>query len=329
MTTRRTILRATLASIVLASVAPLVQGQTRPRRIGFMLPGEPSYYVQQLDAFRVGMRELGYAEGRDYAIEQRFGQNDFARFPAFAAELLALKVDVIVAPSTPTAMAARKATREIPILIVTADNPVGSGLAATLARPGGNVTGLTQGVASELYTKRLDLLRQLLPGMRRVGFLYNPDTANDALSLRQFESDCSKLELKSVRAPVRKAEEIAAAFTTLQRDQAQGLMVTATSTNNAWRESIIEHAAKHRLPGVYPSIIYAESGGLISYGASYPDLYRRAAAYVDKIFKGAKPGDLPIEQPIKFELFINLKTAKALGVTIPQSVLVSADRVIE
>ena len=328
MTTRRTILRATLASIALASVAPRVQGQTRPRRIGFLLENEQSIYVHRFDAFKAGMRELGYVEGRDYAIEHRFAQNDLARLPALAAELLALKVAVIVAPATPSAVAARKATREIPILIVNVGDPVGSGLAATLSRPGGNVTGLSS-VSVELYTKRLDLLRQILPNMRRVGLLYYPDNANDVLGLRRFESDCSKLQFKSVPAPVRKPEEIAAAFNTLKRDQAQGLMVTSTSTNLAWRESIIEHAAKHRLPAVYGLSPYAESGGLISYGANYTDLYRRAAAYADKIFKGAKPGDLPIEQPNKFELVINLRTAKALGVTIPQSILVSADRVIE
>ena len=199
MNTRRNLLRATLASIALASVAPRVQGQTRPRRIGFLWESEQSDYVQRIDAFKAGMRELGYAEGRDYVIEHRSAQNDLARLPALAAELVALKVDVIVSSGTPSAVAAHKATREIPILIVTVGDPVGSGLAATLRRPGGNVTGLTS-ITTELITKRLDLLRQIVPGMRRVGFLYNPDNAANALGLRQFESDCGKLELKSIRA---------------------------------------------------------------------------------------------------------------------------------
>ncbi len=258
-------------------------------------------YVQRIDAFNAGMRELGYAEGKDYAIEHRSAENDLARLPALAAELLALKVDVIVPSGTPSAVAARNATREIPILIVTVGDPVGSGLAASLRRPGGNVTGLTN-LASDLVTKHLDLLRQILPDMRRVGFLYNPDNAANVLGLKQFESDCGKLGFNSIRAPVRKAEDIATAFNTLKRDKAQGMIVTAASSNIAWRESIIEHAAKHRLPAIYGENLFAESGGLLSYAANFPDLYRRAAAYADKIFKGAKPGDLPIEQPTKFEL---------------------------
>jgi putative ABC transport system substrate-binding protein len=329
MINRRKLLITFGASALIAPLGSFAQQQGKVWRIGFLLDGEQSDYVQRLDAFKAGMRELGYTEGRDYAIEQRAAQTDLARLPALVAELLALKVDMIVAPSTPPALAARNATREIPILIATAGNPVGNGLAASLSRPGGNVTGLTQDVGTDLYTKRLDLLRQIVPGMRRVGFLYDPDNAANTLGLRQFESDCGKLGFKSVRAPVRKAEEIAAAFNTLQRDKAQGLIVTPASTNIARRDSIIENAAKHRLPSVYSVGIFAESGGLISYGANLPDLYRRVAAYADKVFKGAKPGDLPIEQPIKFEMVINLKTAKVLGIKIPNLILVRADKVIE
>jgi putative ABC transport system substrate-binding protein len=307
----------------------LSQQQGKIWRIGFLWQLEQSDYVKQIDAFKAGMRALGYAEGRDYVIEQRSAQNDLARLPALAAELLALKVDVIVPQGTPAAEAARKVTRDITILIVTVVDPVGTGLAATLSRPGGNVTGLTQDVGTDLYTKRLDLLRQILPGMRRVGILYNPDNSSDAPVLRQFESDCAKLGFKSIRAPVRKREEIAAVFNTLKRDQARGLIVTSAGTNTAWRDGIIEHAAKHRLPAVYSNSGYADSGGLISYGANSEDLYRRVAAYAVKIFKGAKPGDLPIEQPSKFETVINLKTTKALGIKIPDVILLRADRVIE
>ena len=328
MTTRRTILRATLASIALASVAPRVQGQTRPRRIGFLWERDQSESADQIGAFKAGMRELGYTEGGDYAIEHRSAQNDPARLSALAAELLVLKVDILVPSGTPSAVAAHKVTREIPILIVNVGDPIGSGLAATLRRPGGNVTGLTS-ISVELYTKRLDLLRQILPSMRRVGLLYNPDNGNDRLGLRQFESDCDKLKLKSVPASVRKPDEIAAAFNTFKGGQAEGLIVSSSQANSAWRKSIIEQAAKYRLPAVYGPGPWAESGGLISYGPNLLDLCRRAAGYADKIFKGAKPGDLPIEQPNKFDLAINLRVAKALGVTIPQSILVSADRVIE
>jgi putative ABC transport system substrate-binding protein len=175
----------------------------------------------------------------------------------------------------------------------------------------------------------LDLLRQMFPGMRGVGFLYNPDNAGDAQGLRQFESDCTKLGFKSMRAPVRKKDEIAGVINKLKRDKAQGLMVSAAATNQAWRESITEHSAKNRLPAVYSNSIYADSGGLFSYGTNSIDLYRRVATYVDKILKGAKPGDLPIEQPTKFEMVINLKTAKALGIKIPDIVMLRADRIIE
>ena len=207
-------------------------------------------------------------------------------------------------------------------------DPVGNGLVASLARPGGNITGLT-GMATELFSKRLDLLRQLLPQMRRVGLLYDPNDPNDALSLTRFESDCGKLKLQPIRAPARTAAEIAAAFETLARDKAQALLVTNTGTNSASRDRIIEHAAKHRLPAVYVGSDYAEAGGLISYAPDFADMYRRAAAYADKIFKGAKPGTIPIEQPMRFDFVLNMKTAKALGLKIPGSILVQATKVIE
>ena len=251
-----------------------------------------------------------------------------ARLPALAAELVALEVDVILTSGTPSPLAASKATREIPILLTTVGDPVGSGLAASMARPGGNVTGFTQ-LGSELRSKRLDLLRQLLPRMRRVGLLYDPGNQANAQAVARIESDCRKLQLQPIHAPARKAEEIAAAFKTLARDKAQGLLVISGTTNAASRTTIIEHASKQRLPAVYSDSDYAEAGGLISYALEYRDLYRRAAAYADKIFKGAKPGDLPIQQPTKFEFVLNMKTAKALGLKIPGSIRVQATRVIE
>ena len=326
MITRRKILIA-FGGALAAPFASFAQ-QRKVWRIGFLLESEQSTYIRRVDAFKAGMSALGYAEGRDYVIEIRSAQSDPARLPALAAELVALKVDVIVSQGTPSAVAASKATREIPILITTVGDPVGIGLAASLARPGGNVTGLTS-LGTELYTKRLDLLTKLLPRMRRVGLLYDPNNQNDALTLTRFESDCAKLQLQRIRAPARKPEEIAAAFMTLARYKAQGLIVTANSTNDASQKRIIEHAAKHRLPAAYGRSEYAEAGGLFSYGTDFVDLYRRAAAYADKIFKGTKPGDLPNEQPTKFELVVNMKTAKALGIKIPNSILVRADRVIE
>jgi ABC-type uncharacterized transport system substrate-binding protein len=325
---RRQLLIALGASALAVPLRTFAQQQGKVWRIGFLWEREQSDYIQWLEGFKAGMRELGYTEGKGYAIEQRFAQGDLARLPALVAELLALKVDVIVPSGTPAAVAARNATRELPIVIATVGDPVGNGLAATLRRPGGNVTGLTS-INVELYTKRLDLLHQILPGMHRVGLLYNPDNPGAVLVLKQFESDCGKLGFKSIRAPARKAEEIAAAFMTLQRDKAQGLVVSNSSTNSAGRGSIIEHATKNRLPAIYGQSLAADAGGLISYAPNIPDQYPRAAAYADKIFKGAKPGDLPIEQPNKFETVVNLKTAKALGIKIPDIVMLRADRVIE
>jgi len=328
MISRRRIVIALSAGALADPFASFAQQQGKVWRIGFLLEGEQSVYTGRIDAFKAGMRDLGYVEGRDYVLEPRYAQLDLARVPSLAAGLLALNVNIIVAPSTPPAQAVLKLTRELPILVVAVNDPVGSGFAATLSRPGGSVTGFTNGVASELFSKRLDLLRQMLPGMRGVGFLYNPDNAGDAQGLKQFEFDCAKLGFKSLRAPVRKREEIAVVFNTLQRDKAQGLMVSAAATNQAWRESITEHAAKNHIPAVYSNSIYVDAGGLLSYGTNFIDLYRRAATYVDKILKGTKPGDLPFEQPTIFELAVNMKTAKALGIKIPDSILVQATKVI-
>jgi putative ABC transport system substrate-binding protein len=330
MNNRRKLIVALGAGALAAPFGLSAQQQGKVWRIGFLWEREQSEYdyVQRFEAFKAGMRELGYVEGRDYAIEHRSAGNDLVRLSALAAELLAIKVDLIMASAASSAIAARNTTREIPILIATLGDPVGIGLAATLRRPGGNVTGLTS-VNVELATKHLDLLRQIFPSMRRVGFLYNPDNTANTLALKQFESDCGKLQFKPIRAPVRKSEEIAAAFNILRHEKAQGFVVSGGSTNQALRESIVEHAAKLRLPAVYPASIFVDAGGLFSYGANYPDLYRRAAAYADKIFKGVKPGDLPIEQPTKFELVFNMKTAKALGIKFPDSFLVRAEKVIE
>lgn len=327
MNNRRKLVVAFGASVFAAPFASSAQQQGKVWRIGVLwerAQSDPNY-VRRIDAFRAGMRELGYSEDRHYIFLPRFAQNDFARLPALAAELLELKCDVILAAGTPAAIAARDGAHGIPILIMTAGNPVGTGLAATLSRPGGRVTGLSQDVGSDLYTKRLDLLRQLLPDMRRVGFLFNPDNAGDVLTLGQFESDCKKLGFQSIRAPARKREEIATAFNILRREKAQGLIVGPV----LWPENVIEQAAKLRLPAIYGTAYPVELGGLISYTADQIDLYRRAAAYADKIFKGAKPGDLPIEQPIKFETIINLKTAKALGIKMPDVIMLRADKVIE
>ena len=329
MITRRKLIFSMGAGALTVPFASLAQQQRKVWRIGVLWERDRSDYSPNLEAFKGGMRGLGYAEGKDYAIEQRSANNDHARLPALAVELLALKVDLIVTSGSPSAVAAHNATHDVPILIVTISDPVGSGLAASLARPGGNLTGLAQGVGSELYTKRLDLLRQILPGIRRVGFFYNPENAGNMRSLNQFQSDCDKLKLESIPVPVRKVQDVEAAFNILKRDKAQALIIAGDSTYISWRETIIELAAKLRLPAIYPALSFVDSGGLISYATNTTDLYRRLPVYADKIFKGVKPGDLPIEQPLQFETVINLKTAKALGIKIPNSVLVQATRVIE
>ena len=292
-----------------------------------MFEGEQSGYVERLQAFKAGLREFGYIEGRDYSVEQRSANTDFSRLPALVAELLALKVDLIVPAGTPSAIAAREATREVPIVIVTVGDPVGSGLASSLRQPGGNVTGLTN-LNSDLYAKRLDLMRQLLPRMRRAGFLCNPDNGNDMLSLNQFKADCLRYKFEALPAFARRTQDLATAFDALKRANVQGLIVTETSTNNAWGELIVEQAAKHRIPAVYGLTRYVDLGGLVSYGTNYPDLYRRAAAYVQKIFAGTNPKDLPIEQPTKFEMAINMDTAKLLGIRVSESILVQSTKVI-
>ena len=326
MITRRRVVFA-LGACAFAPLASFAQPR-KVWRVGFLWESDQSVYIPFFDAFKAGMSALGYAEGRDYVIEHRSAQADYGRLPAVAAEMVALKVDVIISSGTPSAVAASKATGDIPILITNVGDPISIGLAASLARPGGNVTGLTS-LSSELITKRLDLLHQLLPRMRRVALLYDPNNRSDALNLSRFESDCGKLKIQPIRAPARNAGEMAAVFKILARDKAQALIVTGAATNAASLDRIIEHAAKLRLPTAYNNSYMAKSGGLISYGQDVPDRYRRIAVFVDKIFKGAKPGDLPIEQPMRFEFVVNMKTARALGIKIPNSILVQATKVIE
>ena len=325
MTTRRELLIAFTAALA-APVSPFAQKPGKVWRIGILMEAEPADYTWVLDGFKLGMRELGYVDGRDYVLEQRAALNDTSRLRTLAAELIALKVDLIISTGTPSAVAARDATREIPILTTTVGNPVGSGLAASLRRPGGNVTGLTT-ITSELISKRLDLLRQIVPGLRRVGYFYAPDNASNMLSYKQLQSDCARLGYTLIAVPVHKREDFAAAFSALQRDKAQG--VVWGDQFRTWRASIIEQIAKHRLPAVYGGLTWSNAGGLVSYFVNPVEAYRRAATYADKLFKGAKPGELPIEMPTRFELVINLKTARALGLTIPPSVMVQATRVIE
>ena len=326
MKVRRKFLIALVGSALAAPLALLAQAPGRAMRIGFLWDLETPLSSQLANAFRAGLHELGYVQGRDYVIEQRSAKGDLGLFPALAVELLALKVDLIVATSAASAKAARDATRDVPIVITGVGDPVGIGLADSLRRPGRNVTGLSN-QAAELTIKHLDLMRQIMPDLRRVGYLYDADVG--VATVVRLEGECSKLKIQCIRAAVREAQDIPGVFGALQRDKAQGLIVGSGNRLVAWRDTIIDHAARQRLPAIYNSTVAADAGGLIAYFSNGFERYRRAATYVDKIFKGAKPGDLPIEQPTKFELIVNLKTAKALGITIPQSILVRADRVLE
>ena len=328
MNKRRQLIAALGAGALATPFCSFAQ-QGKVWRVGILWTGKASPDISpRVDAFRSGLRELGYIEGRDFSIEQRHADSDLPRLQALAVELVTGKVDIIVAATTPAALAARKVSQDLPILIVTVGDPVGSGLAASLRHPGANVTGLTN-LSTSLTTKHLDLLREMLPHLRRVGYMYNPDNAANVVNLKQFESDCGKLGFKAVRAPVRNVQDVTAAYVVLRNKNAQGLIVSGANTNIDWRDTILAGAAKLRLPTVFALTTFAESGGLIAYSSNFLHSYHRLASYADKIFKGAKAGDLPIEQPSKFETVVNLKTAKALGITIPNSILLRADKVIK
>jgi putative tryptophan/tyrosine transport system substrate-binding protein len=309
-------------------VAAEAQQTANIARIGY-LAASLAGYPQMPEAFRQGLRDLGYVEGRNVVIEYRDAEGKLERFPALAAELVALKVDLIVAPSTAAAMAAAQATKSVPIVSVVI--PVPSELATTLARPGGNVTGLAF-FSPELVGKCLELLKQAVPGITKVAVLWQPGglderTEKDRLKVAEVSARALGMRLQFVEA--RGPADIDRAFSDMTRARAGALTVLTGTMFFHERKRLVDLAATNRLPAVYPWRDGVDAGGLMAYGAHLPDLHRRAATYVDRILKGTKPADLPVEQPTKFELAINLKAAKALGLTIPQSVLARADHVVE
>jgi putative ABC transport system substrate-binding protein len=313
--------------------APLVaeaQQAAKITRIGFL--GNSATALGHLrDAFHQGLRDLGYVEGRNLVIEYRYAEGQLERFPALAAQLVALKVEVIVAPPTPAAQAAKRATTTIPIVFAGAGDPVTSGLVTSLARPGGNITGLS-GLSPELVGKCLEQLKQAVPGVSRVAVLWQPGafgerTEKDILKAAEVAARALGVRLQVVEARV--PADFDRAFSDMTGARAGALAVLTSNMFVTERRRLVDLAAKNRLPAVYNVREFVDAGGLMAYGPNLADLYRRAATYVDKILKGAKPGDLPVEQPTKFELVINLKTAKALGLTIPQSLLGRADQVIQ
>ena len=321
---------AIVALLATASGATKVRAQARDglRRIGFVsLRSSANEYDA---AFRDSLRTLGYVEGQTIRIDYRWAAGSEQRADALVAELLAAKSEVIVAATTPAVRAAMRATKEVPIVIAAAADPVGSGLVSSLARPGGNVTGLSL-VSPDTAAKRLQLLRDLIPAVQRIAVLIM-DTGvqgeSDAL-IDQLQPAAKQLRLQLAISAIRSGAEIPDAFAAFGRERAQALFVAATPISIDQRVRIAEMAASQRLPAMYESEGFVDAGGLLSYGPSLADMYRRAAIYVDKILKGAKPADLPIELPVKYDLVVNLKTAKALGLRFPQSMVVRADRVIE
>ncbi len=313
-------------------VAPLAADAQQPAkvaRIGYLGSAGPGTPVSHLlDAFRQGLRELGYVEGRNIAIEYRGAEGRFGRLPDLAAELVRLRVDVILVGGTPAALAAKNATGTIPIVLAGVGDPVGTGLVASLARPGGNITGLSF-QTPELSAKQLELLKEAIPELSRVAVLSNPGNAGTAPMLRETELAARALGVQLRVMEVRSPDQFASAFARMRRERAGALLVLADPLFFLHRAQLAELAAKSRLPAMYGVTEHAQAGGLMAYSPNFANLFRRAATFVDRILKGAKPADLPVEQPTRFELVINLKTAKALGLTIPPSVLIRADQVIQ
>ena len=326
---RRDLILASVAAVCTgAAHRAAAQATERLRRVGFItLRSGPNEYDA---AFREALRRLGYVEGQTIRIDYRWAAGSEQRADKLAAEMLAAKPEVIVAATTPAIRAAMRATKEVPIVIAAAADPVGSGLVASLARPGGNVTGLSL-VSPDTAAKRLQLLQELIPAVNRIAvLLMDTGVAGESNTLiEQLQSAAKRLRLELAIKAIRSGADIPGAFATIQQERAQALIVSATPISIDHRGQIAEIAASRRLPAMYESQGFVEAGGLLSYGPSLIDMYRRAAIYVDKILKGAKPADLPVELPIKYDLAINLKAAKALGLQLPQTLVLRADRVIE
>ena len=322
--------RVLLVLLLASSVGPAVAQppETMPR-VGYISPGSSSdpFRLHRLEAFRQGLRELGYVEGRNIALELRWAEGKYDRYPALAADLVRLKVHVIVTVGGAATQAAQRATRTIPI-VMSVNDPLGSGLVASLARPGGNLTG-TSIMASDLVGKQLEVLTQAVPEVSRVALLWNPANPGSAPQLREAEAAARALGVRLQALQARAPQEIASAFAAMTKERAGALIVLADAIFRNRRKQIADLAMKSRLPSVSAIPEYADAGGLIVYGADLRDSERRAAVFVDKVLTGVKPGDLPVEQPTEFDLIINLKTARMLGITIAPSVLIRADRVIE
>ncbi len=313
-------------------IAPLVadaQQATKVPRIGVLIPGTPAATANLIAAFEQGLREHGYLIGRNIVLDYRYSGGPIEPVPGLASELVRAEVNIIVTTTDAVVRAVKQHAQAIPIVMVNSSDPVGSGLVETLARPGANITGLTN-FSPEVSGKRLQLLKETVPTLSRVAYLWNRDVAGAADIHREIETAARRLNVEIQSVEVRRAEDIDRAFAALPKGGDMALLVQAPNpVFYAMRTQISDLANARRLPSMFNRVEYVSDGGLMSYGPNVPEMYRRAAAYVDKILKGAKPADLPVEQPTKLELVINLKTAKALGLKIPPSILLRADRVIE
>jgi putative ABC transport system substrate-binding protein len=317
-----------MGGVLAVPLFSFAQSKEKTWRIGMLETVSAAMNAANLDALRQGLRDLGYVEGRNLIMEYRTADGRAERYSDLASELVRLKVDLIVTRGTPATFAARTTTQTIPIVMAAVGDPVNSGLVASLARPGGNVTGLSS-VTTDLDAKRLAILRETVPSLARVGALLNMSSTSNQLEWKSVEAAAHSMGVQVQLLDVRRREDLGPAFDAAVNARADGLIVWQEGLLQANRVLIAQFAAKHRLPAIYRSMEFIEAGGLMAYGPNYPDLYRRTASCVDKILKGAKPGDLPIEQPTKFELIFNLKAAAALQLKIPQSLLLRADRLIE
>jgi putative ABC transport system substrate-binding protein len=318
-----------LTTVMLATVCVAeAQQPARIHRIGILIPASASFLSARVEALRQGLRALGYVEGKNILIEYRYAEGKGERLPDLAAELVQLKVDVIVTSSPSATLAAKKASGTIPIVIASANDPVGTGLVSSLARPGGNITGLSL-MVPDLDGKRLELLKEAFPKVARVAFLWEPDGTRGNLALTVMEAAAKALGVKLLSLEVRSLDDFEGAFARAKKERAQALITTTGARINTQQRRVLDFAAKNRLPAIYHYNEFVEAGGLMSYGPDNTDLWRRAAVYVDKILKGAKPADLPVQQATKFEFIINLKAAKQIGLTIPPNMLERADKVIK
>ena len=324
---RRKILDVILTVLIAALVYPAeAQQPAKILRIGFLAVATRLFYTARVETFGQSLRELGYVEGKNVIIEYRYAEGKLDLLPALASELVQLKVDVIVTSSLPGVLTAKNATSTIPIVFAATGDPVGTGLVASLARPGGNVTGLSI-FGPELSGKMLELLKEAFPKVKRVVVLWNP-TASGELSFKETQAVAKALRVQLQSMEVRGSNDFESGFQRAKKERVQALVTIPNPVVNSNLKQVLEFAAKNRLPAMYFTSEFVDAGGLMSYGPNYTEQFRRAAVFVDKILKGTKPADIPVEQPMRFEFVINLQAAKKIGVTIPPNVLVRADRVI-